>query len=227
LDVGCGVGDVASALVQKGHSVTAVSPDRNHARFFGDRNGGRLDFHNVKFEDFDSGQKYDLVLMSESQNYFAMDAGFSQSKKHLRRGGYLLVSGIFKKRNVDGFEDCHIEEEYIRRAESHNLVLEKYLDITENILPTLEFAGQCLEGYLTPSLKVLGRYLGNRAQIKLKLLKLLFAKEIRQMAQVLEYYEERFDPRLFRDHMKYSRLLFSCKGEQDPQPGGSRPAPAG
>jgi SAM-dependent methyltransferase len=225
LDVGCGVGDVASALAQKGHTVTAVSPDRNHAQFFADRNGGRLSFHNVKFEDFDSDQKYDLVLMSESQNYFAMDTGFGQSKKHLGRGGYLLVSGIFKRDGDDRFEGCHIEEEYIRRAESYGFILEKYLDITENVLPTLEFAGQLYKEYLTPSLGVLTRYLENHTRPKVKLLKLLFAKELRHLARALEYYEERFDPGLFQERMRYSRLLFACPEERALTPPVSAPPP--
>jgi MPBQ/MSBQ methyltransferase len=214
LDVGCGVGDVASALAQKGHTVTAVSPDRNHAQFFAERNGGRLSFHNVKFEDFASDQKYDLVLMSESQNYFAMDTGFGQSKKHLGRGGYLLVSGIFKRGGGDIFEGCHVEEEYIRRAESYGLILEKYIDITENTLPTLEFANQLYKEYFTPSLRILARYLENRTQSKMKLLKLLFAKELRHLAQAMEYYEERFDPGLFQERMRYLRLLFACPEER-------------
>jgi MPBQ/MSBQ methyltransferase len=217
LDVGCGVGDVAAALVQRGHSVTAISPDKNHAKLFDDRNGGKIHFQNVKFEEFYSHRKFDMVLMSESQGYFDMDVGFNQCKKHLRPGGYLLVSGMFKKSPTDRFKGCQIEEEYIRRAESHDLVLEKYFDITENVLPTLEFANQCYEDYFTPSLKVISYYLGNGVQIKAKLLKLFFAKEFRQLAKVQEYYEERSNPYLFREHMKYLRLLFVCNGEKEPK----------
>jgi 2-polyprenyl-3-methyl-5-hydroxy-6-metoxy-1,4-benzoquinol methylase len=216
LDVGCGVGDVASALAQRGHTVTAISPDKNHAKFFKDRNGEKVHFHNIKFEKFESDRKFDLVLMSESQNYFDMDIGFDQCKKHLRQGGYLLVSGMFKKGDTGRFKGCHIEDKYVRRAGSHNLALEKCIDITENVLPTLEFVDQFYKEYLTPSLKVLSCYLGNRLQIKLKLLKLLFAKEFRQLAKVREYYEERSNSDLFREHVKYLRLLFVYKGEKKP-----------
>jgi hypothetical protein len=42
----------------------------------------------------------------------------------------------------------------------------------------------------------------------LKLLKLFFATELRQLTKVREYYEERSDPSLFREHVKYLRMLF-------------------
>lgn len=215
LDVGCGVGDVASGLARGGRIVTAISPDSNHAKFFNDRHEGRIHFHNIKFEEFDSDRKFDLVLMSESQNYFDMDTGFRQIKKHLEHDGYFLVSGMFRKSDTDKFKDCLIEEEYIRRARSYNLMPEKSIDITENILPTLEFFNKIYEEYVTPSLKVLNYYLGNRLQFKMKLLKLFFAGEFKQLTKVKKYYEERSNPYFFREHVKYLRMLFVHRGEKD------------
>ena len=79
LDIGCGIGDNARALKAKGYEVTAISPDHNHAAYFETAESAGIHFINTGIETFSSPEKYDLVLMSESQGYFAMDMGFSQS----------------------------------------------------------------------------------------------------------------------------------------------------
>ncbi len=188
LDVGCGIGDVTFALASRGYSVTAISPDHNHARFFRKalevNQNLAVKFENVRLEDFDTNQKFDLMLMSESQDYFDMELGFSQCQKHLRPGGYLLVSGHFRKAHTDHFTGSQVEQDYIRCAERFGMQLEKRVDITENVLPTLEFGNLCFQDYLQPTMKLLNIYLGNKAQMKLGLIKWLFNNEYKKLERV-------------------------------------------
>ncbi|HEX2981007.1 MAG TPA: class I SAM-dependent methyltransferase, partial [Anaerolineaceae bacterium] len=136
LDVGCGVGDVAAELTRRGYQVTAISPDRNHARFFEGLPGDRVDFQNVRFEDFTSDQTFDLILMSESQGYFDADTGLSQCRKYLRPGGYLFISGIFKTGYSAGFQGNLVEKAYVRRARTFGFELTRREDITARVLPS-------------------------------------------------------------------------------------------
>ena len=94
LDVGCGIGDNARAMVERGYAVTAVSPDANHEAYFAAHPCAGLRFVRSKFEALSLSGQFDLVLMSESQNYFDADAGFAQVRRYLRPGGYLFISGM-------------------------------------------------------------------------------------------------------------------------------------
>jgi SAM-dependent methyltransferase len=208
LDIGCGIGDNARALAARGYRVTAISPDKVHADYFKDVDPEQIRFFNTGIENFSSDQTFDLVLMSESQGYFAMDMGFSQSVRHLRPGGYLLVSGIFKQDNRSGFRGSHIEEEYVACAQDFKLIKKDYRDITLNTLPTLQYAFDCYNNYLDPLNQTMLQFIGKPGQSKLKLLKALFASEFRNFEEVRRYYEEHFNPALFRDKMRYARILF-------------------
>jgi MPBQ/MSBQ methyltransferase len=62
LDVGCGIGDVSLSLVKKGFIVTAISPDKNHKRYFDDYDHKDLKFIETKFESFRTDEKFDFIL---------------------------------------------------------------------------------------------------------------------------------------------------------------------
>lgn len=212
LDVGCGVGDVALALARRGYRVTAISPDRNHvesvSRLAERMDPGRILFHNVKFEDFNVPDKYDLILMSESQDYFDMDIGFAQCRKYLCPGGFLLVSGNFRKGKGETFVNSFLESVYTECAGTYGLELKRRIDITRNVLPTLEFANEALHRYAMPGWKVLNHYFGAPAQFKLKLLRLLFGREFRRLMKLQRYYESYLNPALYLANVEYVRLLF-------------------
>ncbi len=207
LDVGCGVGDISLALARRGYRVTAISPHGNHRKVFCSADG--IDYHGVRFEECEIDNKFTLILMSESQNYFDIDIGFERCRRYLESGGYLLVSGIFRKDNTKEFNNIPcIEESYVKKAQSYNLTLIETIDITSNILPTLKFAQENYNKYIIPSLVVLEELFANVSPGKSKLLKLIFSKELKILNQLKEYFEQRLDPMLFEKYAKYLRMLF-------------------
>ena len=209
LDIGCGIGDNARALAARGYRVTAISPDKVHADYFKDVDPEQIRFFNTGIENFSSDQTFDLVLMSESQGYFAMDMGFSQSVRHLRPGSYLLVSGIFKQDNRSGFRGSHIEEEYVACAQDFKLVKKDYRDITLNTLPTLQYAFDCYNNYLDPLNQTIAAFHRKTGAEQVEIIEsALSHPEFRNFEEVRHYYEEHFNPALFRDKMRYARILF-------------------
>jgi ubiquinone/menaquinone biosynthesis C-methylase UbiE len=84
LDVGCGIGDIALTLAKKGYIVTAISPDKNHKKYFDRYKDKNISFYDIKFEDIRFDKTFDLILMSESQGNFSPIITFKQCKRYLR-----------------------------------------------------------------------------------------------------------------------------------------------
>ncbi len=208
LDVGCGVGDVARAMAGRGKTVIALSPDRNHGRYL-EGSHPRISFVNRRFEDHGHADPVDLVLMSESQNYFETEAGLSQCRKHLRPGGYLLVSGMFVKEPCEEFKDIvNAEAPYFAAAARQGFELLERRDITDQVVPTLQFALQALEQFIEPVPRMLGHYIRARSPVKHWLLKTFFGRQVRDYQKTLDYYKTRMDVDLFKRRVRYLRVLF-------------------
>jgi cyclopropane fatty-acyl-phospholipid synthase-like methyltransferase len=212
LDVGCGIGDVALSLARKGFEVTAISPDENHGKFIEDPNKTLIKFHNVKFEDLDLEERFDLIIMIESHNYIDADEGFAQCRRYLNPGGSVLVSGMFRQNNAKVFEVCNIERDFIEKANYSGLLLTESIDITENVLPTLELAYQSYEDFKSLLEATFKNHLDISTHRKLNILRRVFKKEFRRLANLQAYYQNRLDPQVFREHVKYKRLLFNGTG---------------
>lgn len=207
LDVGSGIGDNAKAMTNMGLFVTAVSPDKNHAQFYA--NNLDINFFNQKFEDFKTENKFDLVLMSESHNYFRTDVSLGKITKLINENGYLLISGIFNMSEDKTLEDVfYSEQDYIDIAKQNGFELINQIDITENILPTLKIMDKAWKEYFIPTKKVLGDYLNYSAGLKWKIIKFLFGKQLKQLSKWEKFYQTRSSPEIFNSNGRYLRLLF-------------------
>ena len=208
LDVGCGIGDVSRALSELEYDVTAISPDSNHVKYF-ENQASQLTFIQTKFEDLDINSKFDLILMSESQNYFPTEIGFRQCTSFLSPKGYLLVSGMFRKDSDSKIAEVpNTAEDYIETAEKHGLLLIENVDITQNILPTINFIHESMQSYVEPSVKMLSQFISSIAPLKSLLVKFFFRKQINKTLQIYNYYRKRTDPLFFQKNVIYARLLF-------------------
>jgi SAM-dependent methyltransferase len=214
LDVGAGMGDNSAALCRCGYSVTALSPDRNHIRYFEKMPYPQLRFVSSKLEDYKEPGNYDLILMSESQGYFHMDTGFMQSRRLLRPGGYLLVSGMFRQGNdyklksTRDYYDFDTETDYKVRAEKYGLHLIHRIDITDETLPTLVMAYGIYCERIIPFIAMMDHYLRSSAGWKWKLLKIAMRKQFRELKTMKLMYEQRVNPEIFAERARYLRLLF-------------------
>ena len=208
LDVGCGIGDVSRVLSKLEYDVTAISPDSNHAKYF-ENHLSKLTFLQTKFEDLDIDSKFDLILMSESQNYFPTEIGFRQCTTLLLPEGYLLVSGMFRKNSDSEIAEVpNTMEDYAKAAEKHGLLLIDNVDITENILPTIDFIYESMQNYVEPGAKMLSQFISSIAPLKSWFIKIIFRKQINKTLQIYDYYRKRTNPLFFEKNIVYARLLF-------------------
>lgn len=209
LDVGCGVGDVDRALVERGFRVTALSPDRAHARFFNGRYNGQLRFHNVPFEAFDvDADRHDLVLLSESQSYIDPEVTFRRARRSLEDGGWMLVSGMFRSADTPEYAGNYVEDDYIAGAGEHGLRLVRRIDISRNTYPTIACANHLYATYAPPVQRLVEQLLGDAGMLKVRALRWVFNGQAKQLEDLLQHVEERFDAELFDRRIRYVRLLF-------------------
>lgn len=208
LDVGCGIGDIALTLAKKGYIVTAISPDKNHKKYFDKYEDKNISFYNTKFEDIRFDKKFDLILMSESQGNFSPIITFKQCERYLKKPGYLLVSNIFNRNNKPSLNGVNTtEQEYITQAKKYNLRLIKSIDITKEVLPTLQIAYNAHQKYFLPALSIFHHFIKNVAPLKYKLVKLFFYKQWKNTDRLRNYYVERIDPSFFERELRYKRML--------------------
>lgn len=216
LDVGAGIGDNAIALAKERYEVTSISPEigqKEHFEKIIKENKG-INFVHSKFEELSIDEKFDLILMSESSNYFPMEIGLKQVKRYLRKGGYLLIAGMFRKNDEDVYEEVHKYEEYVSKAKENGLSVIKDDDVTQQVIPTLELADKYYSYYVNPAIDVLSEFYQYKYSFKTKILKLLFSKEIKVLKDTLfELLPRRFDVERFREHVSYRFILFKMDSE--------------
>jgi SAM-dependent methyltransferase len=213
LDVGCGTGDLSRALASRGLQVTALSPDRNHGKFFGPVSPG-VEFVRSRFEDFVGDHRYDLIVMSESQNYIDADATFDQCQRLLAPGGTLLISGMFRRCNGDAFRPVvHIELPYIRKAQQAGLRVVHRRDITGPTVPTLALLRSAMDTYLPPIAQATQQFVRTTSPWKSRLLEIALSRQLAELRRLLAYYRQRTDVGAFMQHVRYLHLMFRRSDE--------------
>lgn len=213
LDVGAGIGDTASALSRSGHRVTAISPDRNHTRYFAERGDPNVAYERSTFEAFESTDRFDLVLFSESHRYFDRRFGLQRARELLRPGGHLLVTGMFSQEGEAPFPDDFQASElpYLGMASDFGFVPVKVSDITPNVLPTIEMIDRAVCEILEPTLRFAEAYATTRFPWKTKLARILLAREHDEIGRALRKLRRKTDPRRFRERFRYLTILFEAR----------------
>ena len=206
LDVGCGAGDNSRSMAAAGYVVTAISPDAEHGKFVQDTPG--VDFVRTKIESFETDKKFDLILMSECQNYFDRDLALAKCVEVLEPGGHLLISGMFRRSNTEDFDDTYVGSEYIVAAENVGMELLEQVDITDETVPTLEMARNAYQDHLLPAAELVSHYVNNTARWKMMLVRAFFGNQLRRLSGIGEFIERRVDTERFVKFVSYQRLLF-------------------
>ena len=95
LDIGGGAGETARKLVAMGHRVEIVIPSRYLAQRCRE-NCPEARIHEMKLEDFQTDQRFDLCLFSESFQYIEMDFSLPRVAELLKPDGLLIIADCFR-----------------------------------------------------------------------------------------------------------------------------------
>jgi len=215
LDIGAGIGDNAIYMAEKGLKVTSVSPSPSQEKFFTENiipNHKNITFIKSKYQDLNIKDTFDVVLMSESANYFPMDHGLEQTLRYLNKGGFLVMGSMFRKDHRPVFEEQHLYQAYLENASQKGLTLVEDQDVTNQVVQTLELAHSIYK-FIPPISEVLidfyQRSFKRNSWLLSKLIKAFFRKEIRMVKElILDVGYRRTDPSQFLEYITYRFLVF-------------------
>ena len=145
LDVGCGTGELSRALKALNYDVEGLSPDINHVESYAQKVGAP--FHHCLFEEFEPNERFDVIVMSESSQYIALDKLVSNVTKCLTARGQWIVVDYFVRDGVFGHmaKSGHGYTEFQRAVINSPLRMDYDRDITEATLKTLDFGQNLVE----------------------------------------------------------------------------------
>ena len=147
LDIGGGAGEPARKLIDLGYDVDIVVP----SEFLATRcreNAPAARVHLMKFEDFETADRFDVCLFSESFQYITVDQSLPKANTLLRKGGVIVIADCFRSENfvredlnhkVGGGHALHLFQDAVPR---HGFVVTSEEDITAAVAPSVDLEQQ-------------------------------------------------------------------------------------
>ena len=211
LDVGAGIGDNAIRFAQNGYTVLALTPEPTQIRLLEKLS---QEYKNIscvqsKYEELDIKEKFDLILMSESSNYFPLKEGMKQTARYLKKGGYLLVAGLFRKDHTQILRTWNVISDFEDQAKQVGLKLLKKEDISDPTAPSMQLGYDFFKEYAEPAINLLSKYYQEAFKWKAFIISLFFRKELKILKYVIEEdLPNRLDVRRFKKYGRYMLYLF-------------------
>jgi SAM-dependent methyltransferase len=143
LDIGGGAGETARKLCALGHHIDIVIP----SAFLASRcreNAPDANVHEMRFEEFETTDKYDLCLFSESFQYIPMELALSKAQSHLKTGGEILICDCFRTDEGAVHTDAskvgggHTLSKMETLLEQRDISVIACHDLTEAVAPSVE-----------------------------------------------------------------------------------------
>ena len=144
LDIGGGAGETAKKLKDLGHKVQIVVPSAFLADRCRQKCGPDVPVHEMKFEDFQTVETFDICLFSESFQYIPMDISLPKATSLLNSDGRIIIGDCFRSKEyagknkptrVGGGWPFHRYEKLINDM---GFIVEELEDITGSVAPSVQ-----------------------------------------------------------------------------------------
>lgn len=211
LDVGAGIGDNAIKFAQQGYLVKALTPEPSQIQIFKElsKKYKNISYIQSKYEDLDINERFDLILMSESSNYFPLNKGMKQTARYLKKGGYLLLAGLFRKKHTTVFSIWNVISDFEKQAKKEGLNLLKKEDISDPAAPSMQLGYDFYKKYGEPAVNILTDYYKKAFKWKAAIISLFFRKELKIMKYILNKdLPNRLDVTKFKKYGRYLIYLY-------------------
>ncbi len=133
LDVGSGIGTTLDQLARRGYDVVGITPDEKQIAYIHRRYGQHLPLIATSFEQFESRQRFDVLLFQESSQYVDSSSLFSRARGLSER---VLVLDEFA---LSSAKALHSWSDFIAAAERNGFRIAEELDVSANAAPTIDY----------------------------------------------------------------------------------------
>lgn len=208
LDVGCGSGNLALELINKGYQLDCVSPSlliTQHARTL---LRDKSHIFECTYEDLKSEKLYDVILFSESFQYIDLEQALQKTSSLLNKGGYLLICDFFKT-EAEGesfLGGGHRLKKFYNLVSKYPFKLVKDIDITRETAPNLKIVDDVLENVGLPIWNLLLRHLNSNYPLMSKFLQWKFRKKHEKINR--KYFSGKRNAENFAIFKSYRFLLY-------------------
>jgi SAM-dependent methyltransferase len=183
LDVGCGTGQIAKMLLDKGYHVDCVSPSPFLTKRVRELLGERTNVFECFYEDLQTDNRYDMIVFCESFQYVNMEQAFINTSKFLNIGGYLLICDVFRKDTHSNsvMSGGHKLSKFKDLVAKFPFKLIENVDITEETSPNMDLFNDVQKNVVYPVINIGVRLLESRYPIALKILRWKYRKKINKL----------------------------------------------
>jgi SAM-dependent methyltransferase len=208
LDVGCGAGNTARKLLERGFTVDCVSPNGVLSGVAKQVLQGRGDIFETRFQDLQTERRYDLILFSESLLFIPLEEAFTKALSLLNRGGHVLITDIFRvpaegKSPIGGGHELPRFRATIARFP---LVPTVDYDMTDGIAPTFDMLDAAYREAIEPAYKLILSRLEATHPWVMKLVKWKFKKKMQRYED--KHFSGRRNGLNFKKYKSYRLLLY-------------------
>jgi len=151
LDVGSGTGSNAMALTRLGYRVQCLCPSEQLNQIARRKLPATVPVHTLRFEDFDSAERFDLCLFAESFHYIELAAALRQITRYGRDGA--IIFDYFRRAaqaaDSGGTRGTHADFlAEVERQGALRVAVDE--DLTEAILPTFYVLDHLKNAHFSP-----------------------------------------------------------------------------
>ncbi len=208
LDVGCGVGRLASNLIDSGYRVDCVSPSSVLAEYTRSLLGDKSFIFECCFEKIQTEKRYDVVLFCESFQYVNLEKALQNSIKLLNDNGYLLICDFFRTeaKGESVLGGGHKLVRFYDLISQYPFKPIKDIDITKETAPNLDIVNKILTNAGFPIWNLGINFLNNNYHFISKLLQWKYRRKIAKINR--KYFSGSRNAKNFAIFKTYRLLLY-------------------
>ncbi len=208
LDVGCGAGNTARKLLERGYRVDCVSPNGFLTGVAKTVLGDRATVFETRFQDLETDRRYDLILFSESLLFIPLDQAFAKALSLLTPRGHVLITDIFRvpaegKSPIGGGHQLPVFRETVARFPLEPV---KDIDMTEGIAPTFDLLDGAYREAIQPAYRLLLARITRRHPWVMRFVRWKFRKSFQRYED--KHFSGRRNGENFKKYKSYRLLLF-------------------